>query len=77
MSTHGLHWMPVSWFTDSLQTMEYFADVLKNRNTAAGNVKFRRLVGIGATSLQHSSALRKAKLLLLNTRFKTCAKPYK
>ena len=30
---------------------EYFADVLKTRNTAAGNAKFRRLLGIRVVSL--------------------------
>lgn len=63
-SAHGLHWIPVSWFTNNLQTTEYFADVLKTRNTAAGNVKFRRLLGIGVTSLQcNISVLRKAEIL--------------
>lgn len=70
MSLHGLHWIPVSWFTDNLQTTEYFADVLKTRNTAAGNAKFRRLLGISVASLQYYiSALRKIKILLINTRF--------
>lgn len=29
MSSHVLHWIPVSWFTDNLQTAEYFADYLR------------------------------------------------
>lgn len=62
--------MLVSWFTDNLQTVEYFADILKTRNTAAGNVKFARLLGIGVTSPQYnSSVLREVKILLINTRF--------
>lgn len=77
-SAHGLQWILVSRFTDNLQTMEYFADILKTRNTAAGNVKFRRLLGIGVTRLQYnSSVLRAAKILLINTRFWTGPKLYK
>lgn len=63
MSWHVLHWIPVSWFTDNLQTTEYFADVLETRNTAGGHVKLR-LLGTGVTGLQYISTLRKAKRIV-------------
>lgn len=69
MSSFGLYWIPVSGFTDNLQTTEYFAEVYRTRNTAGGNVKFRRLLGKEVTSLQYISALRRAKILLINIRF--------
>lgn len=69
MPSFGLYWIPVSGFTDDLQTTEYFADVSRTRNTAGGSVKFRRLLGKGVSSLQYISALRRAKILLINARF--------